>query len=160
MRALGWVARRPRMVAAQAQAAAALVRAWEGGREDVEALTPGATVAESIRVGRPRLGWQALRALRESNGAAVAVTDEEILESQGLLATHEGIFAEPSGAVSVAAARRLRRDGTIREGDLVVAVVSGHGLKQLGASTDPPVPLIEPTLTALAARLSIGQVIG
>ncbi len=153
MRALGWVARRPRMAAAQAQAAAALVRAWEAGREDVETLTPGATVAESIRVGRPRLGWQALRALRESDGAAVAVTDEEILESQKLLATHEGIFAEPSGAVSVAAARRLRRGGTIREGDLVVAVVTGHGLKQPDASAIPPAPLIEPTLTALERAL-------
>ena len=134
-------------------AVAPLVRAWEAGREDAEALTPGPTVAESIRVGRPRLGWQALRALRESNGAAVAVTDEEILEAQRLLATHEGIFAEPSGAVSVAAARRLRRNGTIRGDDLVVAVVTGHGLKQPDAAATPPAPLIEPTLDALERAL-------
>jgi threonine synthase len=153
MRALGWVSRRPRMAAAQARAAAALVQAWEAGREDVEALTPGPTVAEAIRVGRPRLGWQALRAIRESGGATVAVTDEEILESQRLLAAQEGIFAEPSGAVSVAAARRLRQAGTIREGDLVVAVVTGHGLKQPEASATPPALLIEPTLDALERAL-------
>ncbi|MBI5627813.1 MAG: threonine synthase, partial [Candidatus Rokubacteria bacterium] len=103
---LGWVSRRPRMVAAQAEAAAPLVRAWEKGLPDIEPIVPGPTVAEAIKVGRPRLGWQALRALRESKGAAVAVPDVEILEAQRLLATREGIFAEPSAAVSVAAARR------------------------------------------------------
>ena len=153
MQTLGWVTRRPRMVAVQAEAAAALVRAWEKGLDDVEPLAPGPTVAESIRVGRPRLGWQALRALRESKGAAVGVTDEEILEAQHLLATREGIFAEPSAAASVAAARRLRQMGTIAEGDLVVAVVTGHGLKQPDTSANPPLPLIEPTLAALERAL-------
>lgn len=153
MRRLGWITRLPRMVAAQADGAAPLVRAWEKGLHDVEPITPGPTVAEAIKVGRPRLGWQALRALRESNGSAVAVSDAEILEAQKLLAIHEGIFAEPSAAVSVAAARRLRRTGTIAERDLVVAVVTGHGLKQIDAPATPPIVVIDPTLTALERAL-------
>lgn len=153
MRTLGWLTRRPRMVAAQADSAAALVKAWEEGLSDAEPVDPGPTVAEAIRVGRPRLGWQALRALRESSGTAVAVTDGEILEAQRLLALHEGIFAEPSAAVSVAAARRLRRAGTIAERDRVVAVVTGHGLKQLDGLAALPTPLIEPTLPALERAL-------
>lgn len=153
MRALGWVGRGARMVAAQAAAAAALVHAWERGSSDVEPVDPGSTVAEAIRVAHPRLGWQTLRALRESNGAAVAVLDDEILDAQRLLASREGIFAEPSAAVSVAAARRLRRAGTIAESDLVVAVITGHGLKQLDAPGGPPIPVIDPTLPALEQAL-------
>lgn len=156
METLGWVSRRPRMVAAQAEAAAPLVRAWEKGLPDIEPIVPGPTVAEAIKVGRPRLGWQALRALRESKGTAVAVPDPEILEAQRLLATREGVFAEPSAAVSVAAARRLRQAGAIAEGDVVVAVVTGHGLKQADALTLPPIPLIEPTLPALERALKEG----
>jgi threonine synthase len=156
METLGWVSRRPRMVAAQAEAAAPLVRAWEKGLPDIEPIVPGPTVAEAIKIGRPRLGWQALRALRESKGAAVAVPDPEILEAQRLLATREGVFAEPSAAVSVAAARRLRRAGVIAEGDLVVTVVTGHGLKQTEGLALPSIPLIDPTLPALERALKEG----
>ena len=81
------------------------------------------------------------------------VTDGEILDAQRLLAIHEGIFAEPSAAVSVAGARRLRQAGTIAEGDLVVTVVTGHGLKQADGLAIPPIPHIEPTLPALERAL-------
>lgn len=157
MHALGWLKRRPRMVAAQAEAAAALVRAWERGLEDVEPVRPGPTVAEAIKVGRPRLGWQCLRALKESGGAAAAVSDDEILEAQALLASLEGVFAEPAGAVSIAAARRLRRTGTIRPDDSVVCVATGHGLKQLGTLPAADIATIDPTLTALEAALGGGS---
>lgn len=153
MQDLGWVERKPRMVAAQADAAAALVRAWEKGLAEVEPITPGPTVAEAIQVGWPRLGWQCLQALRESGGAAVAITDEEILEAQSLLASLEGVFAEPSGAVSIAAARRLRQTGVIGPKDSVVCVVTGNGLKQLAEPRLAEIPIIEPTLAALERAL-------
>lgn len=156
MQELGWVARRPRMVAAQAEAAAALVRAWERGLADAEPITPGPTVAEAIKVGRPRLGWQCLKALRESGGTAQAVTDDEILEAQSLLARCEGVFAEPAGAVAIAAARRLRQTGVIGQKATVVCVVTGHGLKQLGELSLTDIPLIDPTLAALERALEGG----
>lgn len=157
MQELGWIGRRPKMVAAQAEAASPLVRAWERGLADAEPITPGPTVAEAIKVGRPRLGWQCLRALRESGGSAVAVGDDEILAAQSLLASLEGVFAEPSGAVSVAAAKRLSLTGVIAQDDSVVCVVTGHGLKQPVEQHLLDIPIIDPTLTALEAALEGGS---
>ncbi len=86
----------------------------------------------------------------------MAITDEEILEAQSLLASLEGIFAEPSGAVSIAAARRLRQTGVIGPKDSVVCVVTGHGLKQLAEPRFTDVPTIDPTLAALERALEGG----
>ncbi|MBI4240671.1 MAG: threonine synthase [Candidatus Rokubacteria bacterium] len=156
MQELGWVRRKPRMVAAQAEAAAPLVRAWEKGLTDVEPVTPGPTVAEAIKVGQSRLGWQCLAALRDAGGTAVAVADDEILEAQRLLAALEGVFAEPAGAVSIAAARRLSQSGAIGPKESVVAVVTGHGLKQLVEHRLSEIPTIEPTLEALEQAIKGG----
>lgn len=148
---LGWARGAPRMVVAQAAAAAPIVVAWERGAEDVAGLVPRPTVAESIAVGAPSLGWRALRAVRESGGVCVAVEDAELLAAQALLARTTGIFCEPAAAASVAAALRLRRDGRLRTADLVVCVVTGHGLKQpeaVEAETPPPV-IVPPRLAAL-----------
>ncbi len=156
MHALGWVERKPRMVAAQADATPPLVRAWERGLADADPVMPRPTVAEAINVGRPRLGWQCLRAIRESGGVAVAVTDDEIQKAQSLLAECEGIFAEPSGAVAIAAARQLRNAGAIGRDDAVVCVVTGHGLKQLAPERLAGIPIIDPALSALEQALQGG----
>ncbi len=153
--ALGWAARGPRMVVAQAAGAPAIVRAWERG-DDVPAAVPVTpTVAESIAVASPGLGWHALRAVRESGGACAAIPDDELLDAQALLARTAGIFCEPSSAASIAAARALRRAGRIAAGDLVVCVVTGHGLKQPEAAADraEPVLTVEPSLSRLATEL-------
>ena len=154
---LGWAHRFPRLVAAQSAAAAPIAAALESGSATVEPVAAGATVAESIRVGNPRaLGLRALRAVRASNGTGVALADEEILEAQGLLSRLAGVFAEPSAAVSLAAAICLRQQGVIRADDMVVCNVTGHGLKQAGSVTVPPEQLqpVEPDLDALRKRLA------
>lgn len=153
---LGWAHRFPRLVAAQSAAAAPIVAALERGRAAVEPVTAGATVAESIQVGNPRaLGLRALRAVRATGGTGVALTDPEILEAQGLLSRMAGIFAEPSAAVSLAAAVRLRRQGVIGADDMVVCNVTGHGLKQVAsvAVSAESLQPIEPDLDALRKRL-------
>ena len=154
---LGWVHRFPRLVAAQSEAAAPIATALKSSSATVEPVAAGSTVAESIRVGNPRaLGLRAVRAVRASNGVGVALGDEEILEAQGLLSRMAGIFAEPSAAVSLAAAARLRREGVIRAGDMVVCNVTGHGLKQVASVTMPPEQLepIEPDLDVLRQTLA------
>jgi threonine synthase len=156
MQALGWVEEKPRMVAAQAAAAAPIVTAWQQGLADVEPVAPGHTVAEAIKVGRPRLGWPCLKAIKESRGAAVAVSDDEILEARSLLAECEGVFAEPAGAVPVAAAKRLRESGVIAEHETVVCVVTGHGLKQVVEERAVDFPVIDPALEALERALQGG----
>ncbi len=153
---LGWAHRFPRLVAAQSTAAAPIVAAWQSGAATVEPVSAGTTVAESIQVGNPRaLGLRALRAVRASGGAGVALSDEEILEAQGLLARMTGIFAEPAAATSVAAAIRLRNESVIGADDMVVCNVTGHGLKQVGsvAAPDSDVEPIAPDLGALRQRL-------
>jgi threonine synthase len=156
LKGLGWIERLPRMVVAQADACAPVVRAFEAGADEVAPVEAGETIAESIRVGRPSpMATRALWDVRASGGAAVGVTDDEIRSAQSLLARTAGIFGEPGGVVSVAAAIRLRQAGKIQPDDLVVCTVSGHGLKQVevlepGRFVSQPIP---PRLDALRARL-------
>jgi len=156
LQTLGWAHRAPRLVAAQSESAAPIVRAFEGGRATVESVVPTPTVAESIRVGNPSaLGSRALKALRASGGNAVAFDDEEILAAQGLLSRLTGVFAEPGGAVSVAAARRLCAEGIIGEDQVVVCNITGNGLKQPSSVAVPEEMLrpVAPELGAVRARL-------
>jgi threonine synthase len=160
---LGWIERAPRLVAAQSEAAAPIVAAFEKGLTDVEPVVARETVAESIQVGNPAaLGWRALAALRESKGTAVALSDDEILEAQFLTGSLAGIFAEPAAATSVAAARKLRQRGVIGRDDLVVCNLTGHGLKQPEAVRiqDSELRPIAPTLEALREQIRRSQVSG
>jgi threonine synthase len=153
---LGWIERAPKLVAAQSEAAAPIVAAFENGLTDVEAVVARETVAESIQVGNPAsLGWRALAALRESAGTAVAVSDPEILEALTLTGHLAGIFAEPAAATSVAAAKKLRDSGIIERDELVVCNLTGHGLKQPEAIrlSEAEFTPIAPTLEALRERV-------
>ncbi len=156
LKGLGWVEKLPRMVVAQADACAPLVRAFEAGADEVTPVEAGETIAESIRVGKPSpMATRALWDVKASGGAAVGVTDDEIRFAQSLIARTAGVFGEPSGVVSVAAALKLKTQGKIQSEDLVVCTVSGHGLKQVGV-LDParlvsrPIPA---RLDALRARV-------
>lgn len=155
-RSLGWIQNLPRLVASQSEAAAPITHAFMKGLVDIEPEVARPTVAESIQVGNPvSLGWRALAALRESNGTAVPLSDEEILEAQKLTARLAGIFAEPAAATSVAAARRLRATGVIGREELVVCNLTGHGLKQPESIRfdEQELAPIAPTLEALCDQL-------
>ncbi len=153
---LGWIERAPKLVAAQSEAAAPIVAAFEKGSTEVEPVVARETVAESIQVGNPAsLGWRALAALRESGGTATALTDEEILEAQSLTGYLAGIFAEPAAATSVAAAKKLRTSGVITADESVVCNLTGHGLKQPEAIrySEKEFTPITPTLMALREQV-------
>ena len=140
---LGWIDRLPRIAAAQPAACAPVVRALEAGWDEIRPVEAQQTIAESIKVGSPStMAWCALRAVRESRGTAVALSESEIERSQVLVAREAGIFAEPAGSVSLGAAVRLAEEGLLRPEHLVVAVITGHGLKQprTSLSLPPPVP--------------------
>ena len=153
---LGWIERAPKLVAAQSEAAAPIVAAFEKGLIDIKPVVARDTVAESIQVGNPvSLGWRALAALRESNGTAVALSDPEILEAQALTGSMAGIFAEPAAATSVAAAKKLRGAGVIGQDEIVVCNLTGHGLKQPEAIqfSEKEFMAIAPTLDALREQI-------
>ncbi|HEY1372707.1 MAG TPA: threonine synthase [Candidatus Binatia bacterium] len=157
LQALGCAKKLPRLAAAQSAAAAPIVAAFENRLERVAPVAAKPTVAESIQVGNPAaLGDRALAALRASKGAAVALNDEEILSAQSMLARLAGIFAEPAGAISVAAAKKLVEAGSIQRNETVVCNITGHGLKQPSAVQVAAEALkpIAPTLAALAQRIN------
>jgi threonine synthase len=153
---LGWIKDAPKLVAAQSEAAAPIVTAFEEGLTDIVPVVARPTIAESIQVGNPAsLGWRALEAIRASVGRAVAVSDQEIIGAQIMLGHLAGIFAEPAAATSLAAAKKLRDDGVISQNDLVICTITGHGLKQPSAvpiAADELCP-IPPTLDALRERI-------
>lgn len=112
----------PRMVGVQAAGAAPLVLGHPVDNPD--------TIATAIRIGRPARGEQALAAVKDSNGAILAATDENILEAYAELAWLEGVFCEPSSAAGLAGLKLLRAAGRIDlDGKNVVIVLTGHGLK-------------------------------
>jgi len=111
----------PRLYGFQAAGAAPLVDGAPVERPE--------TVATAIRIGRPARGEQALAAMRESGGGVAAVTDSEILEAYRMLAAAEGIFCEPASAASVAGLMKRAEAGDLAEGETVVCVLTGHGLK-------------------------------
>ncbi|MEV8504076.1 threonine synthase [Actinoplanes sp. NPDC051475] len=130
MQELGWIGERlPRLVAVQAAGCAPIVRAFEAGAEVSEPFPDPATAAFGITVPKALGDFLVLRAVRETGGTAVAVTDEALLAEQRTLARDEGTFICPEGAACLAAARDLRESGFIGAGERVVVLNTGTGLK-------------------------------
>ncbi|OLC53865.1 MAG: threonine synthase [Chloroflexi bacterium 13_1_40CM_4_68_4] len=128
--AIGWIEPKlPRFVSVQSTGCAPIVKAFDEGREESEPWPDPRTIASGLRVPKALGDFLVLRALRESNGTAVGVDDDEIRETIGLIATDEGVLACPEGAAGVAAAYRLRQRGWLDEHDEVVVFNTGSGLK-------------------------------
>ena len=133
---LGWIARPPQMVAAQAARANAVVRAWREKRP-IEPIVIGYTVAEGLAAGDPgRKGDWALRILNETGGLAGDALDEEILEAQQLLVKTEGIWAGPTGVASLAVLRRMLVDKLLDPDAVICVVLSETGLKTEAATPE------------------------
>jgi threonine synthase len=134
MEQLGWISsHRPKMIAVQAAGCQPIVRAFEQGASRAEFWQNAGTVAAGLRVPKPLGDGLILNILRASAGTAIAVSDEEILEAGGRLASLEGIFAAPEGASCVAAARELLANGFLKSSDRIVLYNTGSGLKYLDA---------------------------
>jgi threonine synthase len=130
MEALGWIhGRWPRLMVVQAEGCQPLVQAFEGGRETSTFWQGASTIASGIRVPKALGDALVLRAVRETEGRAIAVSDQDILQAQRETARQEGLWICPEGAAAVAAAARLRAQGFIRQGERVVVLNTGTGLK-------------------------------
>ncbi len=121
--------RAPRLHVAQATACMPIVDAFERGLERTAPVATRTTVAGGISIARPSRGRVILRTLRESGGSAAAVSDDDILTYQRLLASLEGIFCEPTSAAAFAALPALLHLGAIRPQDRVLVAITGIGLK-------------------------------
>ncbi|PYS76009.1 MAG: threonine synthase [Acidobacteria bacterium] len=132
MEALGWInGKRPRMVTVQARGCAPIVRAFEEGRRHAEEFQNAATVASGLRVPKAIGDFLILDALRGSGGAAIAVSDEELLAAVKEIGAAEGLFAAPEGAACLPALRKLIERGDVRRGERVVLFNTGAGVKYL-----------------------------
>jgi threonine synthase len=130
MQALGWIgAERPRIVSVQAADCAPIVRAYEQGQATAEAWANAATIADGLRVPSAVGDFLILRAVRESGGTALAVSDDELIAAQRELGAREGIYAAPEAAATLAALHRLIEAGTIAPHERVVLLLTGNGLK-------------------------------
>ena len=127
---LGWIgAQRPRMVSVQSDGCAPIVRAFQQGLDRAEPWENADTLAAGLRVPVAFADRLILSALYESQGTAVAVSDQEILASQKTLARMEGVFAAPEGAATLAGLQQLQASGWIDPKERIVLFNTGDGLK-------------------------------
>ncbi len=127
LRTTGLLKKCPEMVGVQSKGCNSVVGALNKGREKPDVIDQPDTVADAISCGEPLDGDQAIMALRESEGTGITVSDKDILEAKQVLAKREGIYAEEAGAVALAGILKNREN--FRQGEKVVCIVTGHGLK-------------------------------
>ena len=132
MEEMKWIGRaRPRMIVVQASGCAPIVRAFEEGKSESEPWKRAETIAAGLRVPKALGDFLVLDAVRRSRGAAVAVSDEEILAAVRTLARTEGVFACPEGAATLAALPKLFPQNILSRDDTIVLFNTGSGLKYL-----------------------------
>jgi threonine synthase len=149
MYGIGLIDRLPQLVAVQSERSSAVVDAVNG--DGVIRPVKATTVADSISVDLPRDGDMAVRAVRESGGMAVKVSDEDILDMIKIIARGCGVFSEPAGATSVAGLKKLLEENRVQSSESVVCLVTGNGLKDIDSAmkiAGKPVS-IEPTIQSL-----------
>ena len=130
MEKLGWIgSKRPRMVTVQSSGCAPMVRAFDNGDEFAEPWENAATIADGLRVPAAIGDFLVLRALRESNGTAVAVDDDNIRDALRDFGTQEGLFVAPEAAATLTALEHLKNTGWIQSDERVVLFLTGNGLK-------------------------------
>lgn len=127
-RQLGLIQNLPKLIGVEAQGAAAVVNSFEKNSRAIEALESADTIASAIAVPNPIDGVKALDAIYATNGFALSVTDQEMLEAQHLLSTEEGLFVESASAATFASLMKAAKQGKSVTGK-VVCVLTGDGLK-------------------------------
>ena len=134
------------MYVAQAAGSSPIVNSFNAGTLHIHPVKPD-TIAKSIAIGNPADGYYALLIARQSGGGACAVPDEEAIAGMKLLAQTEGIFAEATGGVVVAALKKLVSSGTIDKRELTVALITGAGPRTQEVLYDIVKPItVQPTL--------------
>lgn len=152
---MGWIVRLPRLIAVQAEGCCPIVRSIRENSKWVPMNEN--TLADSIAVGSPRNPDKAMRAVKESGGLAVTVSDDEILDAMRVLGNRVGVFAEPAGAAGLAGLIKLKKKGSVEKKSSAVVVVTGNGLKDINGALKAVAlpPAISPDLETLKAILNI-----
>jgi len=132
MEKLGWINnRRPKMIAVQAKGCAPIPKAFNDGQDHADEWENPQTLAAGLRVPSAVGDFLILRAIRESDGTAMAVSDTEIIENTKELGSREGVFAAPEGGASLACLKHLISDGFVKPDERIVVFITGSGYKYL-----------------------------
>ncbi len=153
---LGFIERMPKLVGVQAEGSSPIARAFLAGSDRIEPCQTH-TLADSIAAGRPADGERALGAVRDTGGAFVVVSDAQILAAMATLGGRAQVFAEPAAAAAYAGLAVMAEAGKLGASEEMVVLVTGSGLKDVGAATravGAAAPTIDPTLPALRAVLA------
>ncbi len=132
LRQIGVIDHLPRMIGVQSATASAIVVAANG--DGIVREAPAHTIADSINVGKPRDATMAIRAIRESGGHGVKVSDDAIVAAIPKLAQETGVFVEPAAAAAYAGFMRMCGDGAIESDERVLLMLTGNGLKDLDSA--------------------------
>jgi len=146
LHSIGQINQMPRIFGCQSTGSAAIYNAYKSGREEIVAVSAD-TLADSISVNLPSDGLRALRAATQTDGAYLAMEDQEILTALSDLGK-VGIFSEPAGATSLAGLKKALQDGLIGQDDPILVLNTGSGLKDVKAAMQAAgqAPVIQPTL--------------
>ncbi|MCQ1530777.1 threonine synthase [Lutispora saccharofermentans] len=131
-RACGLIDRAPKIICAQALGCSPIYAAYKNGSEEISRAEDPHTIAHAIENPYPPSGNRVLKLLRQNGGISAAVSDEEILKAQALMAG-EGIFGQPASAVPLAVVIKLKAEGILKGNEKIVCIVTGSGLKYTAA---------------------------
>ncbi|MBN2392433.1 MAG: threonine synthase [Anaerolineae bacterium] len=157
--ALGWIDAMPKIMGIQAAGSSALVDAWERGLQGWEMKAqPAETIADSISAGLPRDRNKALAAVRETGGAYLRVSDQEILDAIPVIARNTGVFSEPAAAAAYAGLAKAVEKGMVDPDECIVVLLTGSGLKDINSAmkTVAQPPIVAPNLDAVKAVMRNG----
>ncbi len=130
---LGWIDKMPKLMGIQAEGSAACYNAWKAGTEKIQAVN-AQTVADSISADIPLDGVRAVRAVRQTGGAYLTVTDDEILAAIPELARGEALFVEPAASTAYAGLKKAVKQGLVKSDERVVVMLTGNGLKDIASA--------------------------
>ena len=153
MKRLGFIEQVPRLLGVQAEGAMPIVKAFRSNRDLVPTGTQ--TIADSIAVGTPRNWRRAIKQINLSNGAMIAVSDDEILDAMRATARLGAVFGEPAGVAGIAGLKKAIVTGIVNPDESAVAIVTGNGLKDIQSAREAagnPI-IVEPELAALKKAL-------
>lgn len=130
MEELGWIgSKRPRMISVQAEGCAPIVRAFNEGLDNAQPFENANTVASGLRVPSAIGDFLILQSIRDSDGYALAVSDDALLGGVTTLGKTEGVFAAPEAGATVAALKKLLKNGQIQKDEQIVLFITGSGIK-------------------------------
>jgi len=129
LKQIGFIDKIPKLLGVQAEGCAPITEAFRSGEELV--VTAEETIADSIAVGKPRNWIKAVRAVRDSKGEMINVSDEEILEMMKILGRKTGVFGEPAGVAGMAGLKKAAAEGLIGSDESAAVVITGNGLKDV-----------------------------